>query len=114
MDRLVRLNVIAKSGRAVEAAGDVHVLSCWTRPARPPGNRRCSAVVAAPGVSGRELAEGALLASLADDTAEGKSIVEYLRALHPQAEPSLDALTAALLQRRDPFVRCRLSGLCVP
>ena len=55
---------------------------------------------------GLELAEGALLASLADDTAEGKSIVEYLRALHPQAEPSLDELTAV------PFsAETRLSGV---
>ncbi|MCP5961184.1 potassium-transporting ATPase subunit B, partial [Klebsiella pneumoniae] len=47
-----------------------------------------------------------LLASLADDTAEGKSIVEYLRALHPQAEPSLEALTAV------PFsAETRLSGV---
>lgn len=106
MDRLVRLNVIAKSGRAVEAAGDVHVLLLDKTGTITFGNRRCSAVVAAPGVSGRELAEGALLASLADDTAEGKSIVEYLRALHPQAEPSLDELTAV------PFsAETRLSGV---
>lgn len=106
MDRLVRLNVIAKSGRAVEAAGDVHVLLLDKTGTITFGNRRCAAVVAAPGVSGRDLAEGALLASLADDTAEGKSIVEYLRALHPQAEPSLDELTAV------PFsAETRLSGV---
>jgi K+-transporting ATPase ATPase B chain len=83
MDRLVRLNVIAKSGRAVEAAGDVHVLLLDKTGTITFGNRRCTAVHAAPGVSSK-LAEGALFASLADDTAEGKSIVEYLRALHPQ------------------------------
>ena len=79
MDRLVRLNVIAKSGRAVEAAGDVHVLLLDKTGTITFGNRRCTAVYAAPGVTAKELAEGALFASLADDTAEGKSIVEYLR-----------------------------------
>ncbi|MEX5559027.1 potassium-transporting ATPase subunit KdpB [Pseudomonas rhodesiae] len=106
MDRLVRLNVIAKSGRAVEAAGDVHVLLLDKTGTITFGNRRCAAVLAAPGISGRELAEGALLASLADDTAEGKSIVEYLRALHPQAEPTPDELTGV------PFsAETRLSGV---
>ncbi|BBP60708.1 potassium-transporting ATPase ATP-binding subunit [Pseudomonas sp. St316] len=106
MDRLVRLNVIAKSGRAVEAAGDVHVLMLDKTGTITFGNRRCTAVYAAPGVSTQELAEGALFASLADDTAEGKSIVEYLRGLHAQPEPSLDALTAV------PFsAETRLSGV---
>ncbi|WP_434672484.1 potassium-transporting ATPase subunit KdpB [Pseudomonas sp. R1-15] len=106
MDRLVRLNVIAKSGRAVEAAGDVHVLMLDKTGTITFGNRRCAAIYAAPGVSAKELAEGALFASLADDTAEGKSIVEYLRGLHPQPEPALDALTAV------PFsAETRLSGV---
>ncbi|CDF93182.1 Potassium-transporting ATPase B chain (TC 3.A.3.7.1) [Pseudomonas sp. SHC52] len=106
MDRLVRLNVIAKSGRAVEAAGDVHVLMLDKTGTITFGNRRCAAVHAAPGVSIKALAEGALLASLADDTAEGKSIVEYLRDLHPQPEPVLESLTAV------PFsAETRLSGV---
>ncbi|WP_248806317.1 potassium-transporting ATPase subunit KdpB [Pseudomonas sp. MWU13-2100] len=106
MDRLVRLNVIAKSGRAVEAAGDVHVLLLDKTGTITFGNRRCTAVYATPGVSAKELAEGALLASLADDTAEGKSIVEYLRELHPQQEPPASALTAV------PFsAETRLSGV---
>lgn len=88
MDRLVRLNVIARSGRAVEAAGDVHTLMLDKTGTITFGNRRCSALHAAPGVTARELGEGALLASLADDTAEGKSIVEYLRQLHDFSEPS--------------------------
>ncbi|WP_137885525.1 potassium-transporting ATPase subunit KdpB [Pseudomonas sp. 2FE] len=88
MDRLVHLNVIAKSGRAVEAAGDVHVLLLDKTGTITFGNRRCSAVYTAPGVSSKELAEAALLASLADDTPEGKSIVEYLRGLQPMAEPA--------------------------
>ncbi|MDC6679030.1 potassium-transporting ATPase subunit B, partial [Leclercia adecarboxylata] len=88
MDRLVRLNVIAKSGRAVEAAGDVQVLLLDKTGTITFGNRRCSAMVKAPGISTTELSYAALLSSLADDTAEGKSIVEYLRALSPMAEPS--------------------------
>ena len=88
MDRLVRLNVIARSGRAVEAAGDVHTLMLDKTGTITFGNRRCSALHAAPGITPRELGEGALLASLADDTAEGKSIVEYLRQLHGFVEPA--------------------------
>ncbi|MBK5009581.1 potassium-transporting ATPase subunit KdpB [Pseudomonas sp. S60] len=88
MDRLVRLNVIARSGRAVEAAGDVHTLMLDKTGTITFGNRRCSALHAAPGITPRELGEGALLASLADDTAEGKSIVEYLRQLHDFVEPA--------------------------
>lgn len=88
MDRLVRLNVIARSGRAVEAAGDVHTLMLDKTGTITFGNRRCSALYAAPGVTARELGEGALLASLADDTAEGKSIVEYLHQLHDFVEPA--------------------------
>lgn len=88
MDRLVRLNVIARSGRAVEAAGDVHTLMLDKTGTITFGNRRCSALHAAPGITARELGEGALLASLADDTAEGKSIVEYLRQQYDFDEPT--------------------------
>ncbi|MEE4692489.1 potassium-transporting ATPase subunit KdpB [Pseudomonas alliivorans] len=106
MDRLVRLNVIAKSGRAVEAAGDVHVLLLDKTGTITFGNRRCAAVYAAPGVTPKELGEGALLASLADETAEGKSIVEFLRNLHPMSEPTLSSVTAV------PFsADTRLSGV---
>lgn len=106
MDRLVRLNVIARSGRAVEAAGDVHVLMLDKTGTITFGNRRCSALHATPGVSARELGEGALLASLADDTAEGKSIVEYLRQLHDFSEPQANAMTVV------PFsAETRLSGV---
>ncbi|MEL7559190.1 potassium-transporting ATPase subunit KdpB [Stutzerimonas chloritidismutans] len=88
MDRLVRLNVIAKSGRAVEAAGDVQVLLLDKTGTITFGNRRCTAMFKAPGVSSTELSWAALLSSLADDTAEGKSIVEYLRDLDPVKAPS--------------------------
>ncbi|MBZ9667652.1 potassium-transporting ATPase subunit KdpB [Pseudomonas sp. LMG 31766] len=93
MDRLVRLNVIAKSGRAVEAAGDVHTLLLDKTGTITFGNRRCSAMVKAPGVSTLELAEAALLASQGDDTPEGKSIVEYLASLHPMEVPDRSGMT---------------------
>ena len=93
MDRLVRLNVIAKSGRAVEAAGDVHTLLLDKTGTITFGNRRCSAMVKAPGVTTLELVEAALLASQGDDTPEGKSIIEYLAALHPMAVPERSGMT---------------------
>jgi K+-transporting ATPase ATPase B chain len=106
MDRLVRLNVIAKSGRAVEAAGDVHVLLLDKTGTITFGNRRCSAVIKAPGVSGKELADAALLASLADDTPEGKSIVDYLRPLSSLQEPSRQEVRAIAFS-----AETRLSGV---
>ena len=106
MDRLVRLNVIAKSGRAVEAAGDVHVLLLDKTGTITFGNRRCSAVIKAPGVNGKELSEAALLASLADDTPEGKSIVEYLRPLTSLQEPARSEVKAVAFS-----AETRLSGV---
>ncbi len=75
MDRLVRFNVIATSGRAVEAAGDVDTLLLDKTGTITFGNRMASDFAAAPGVSIPELAEAALLASLSDETPEGRSIV---------------------------------------
>ncbi|OBY58832.1 potassium-transporting ATPase subunit KdpB [Pseudomonas sp. AU12215] len=106
MDRLVRLNVIAKSGRAVEAAGDVHVLMLDKTGTITFGNRRCSALHTAPGVQPLELAEGAFLASLADDTPEGKSIVEFLRAQIVLPEPERSRVTPIAFS-----AETRLSGI---
>jgi potassium-transporting ATPase ATP-binding subunit len=75
MGRMMEKNVIATSGRAVEAAGDVDVLLLDKTGTITLGNRQASTFVAASGVTERELAEGALLASLADETPEGRSIV---------------------------------------
>ena len=75
MDRLVRRNVLAMSGRAVEAAGDVDVLLLDKTGTITLGNRQASEFVPANGVEPRELAEVAQLASLADETPEGRSIV---------------------------------------
>ncbi|MDH1262829.1 potassium-transporting ATPase subunit KdpB [Pseudomonas sp. GD03944] len=112
MDRLVRLNVIAKSGRAVEAAGDVHVLLLDKTGTITFGNRRCSALVKAPGVSGKVLTEAALLASLADDTAEGKSIVEYLRPLNVGPEPERSAIEAIAFSAETRLSGANWNGQC--
>jgi K+-transporting ATPase ATPase B chain len=79
MDRLVRFNVVATSGRAVEAAGDVDTLLLDKTGTITFGNRACSALHPLPGVSDRMLAEAAVLASLGDDTPEGRSIVAFVR-----------------------------------
>jgi K+-transporting ATPase ATPase B chain len=76
MDRLVKANVIAKSGRAVEAAGDIDVLLLDKTGTITFGNRMADAFDPLPGIGEKDLAEAAFLASLADDTPEGKSIVE--------------------------------------
>ncbi|ROR91628.1 potassium-transporting ATPase subunit KdpB [Nocardioides aurantiacus] len=78
MDRLVRRNVLAMSGRAVEAAGDVDVLLLDKTGTITHGNRRASELLAVTGVAPEELADAALLASLADETPEGRSIVELV------------------------------------
>lgn len=75
MDRLVRRNVLAMSGRAVEAAGDVDVLLLDKTGTITYGNRQATELLPVPGVTPEELAEAAVLASLADETPEGRSIV---------------------------------------
>jgi K+-transporting ATPase ATPase B chain len=79
MDRLVRFNVLAKSGRAVEAAGDVDVLLLDKTGTVTIGDRQASEFRPVSGVHVSELAEAALLASLADETPEGRSIVTLAR-----------------------------------
>ena len=75
MDRMIQANVIATSGRAVEAAGDVDVLLLDKTGTITLGNRQATAFVPAAGVRENELADAAQLASLADETPEGRSIV---------------------------------------
>src|SRR5438270_108296 len=75
MDRLVRRNVLALSGRAVEASGDVDVLLLDKTGTITLGNRQAAAFVPMPGVGEAELAEAAQMSSLADETSEGRSIV---------------------------------------
>ncbi len=75
MDRLLRKNVLAMSGRAVEAAGDVDTLLLDKTGTITLGNRMATELIAAPGVRVEDLADAAQLASLADETPEGRSIV---------------------------------------
>ena len=79
MSRMMQANVIATSGRAVEAAGDVDVLLLDKTGTITHGNRQASVFLPAPGVTEARLARAALLASLADETPEGRSIVELAR-----------------------------------
>jgi potassium-transporting ATPase ATP-binding subunit len=75
MDRLIQHNVLAMSGRAVEAAGDVNTLLLDKTGTITLGNRQASRFITAPGVTEAELADAAQLSSLADETPEGRSIV---------------------------------------
>ena len=75
MDRLVQHNVLAMSGRAVEAAGDVNTLLLDKTGTITLGNRQASRFVPAPGVTDAEIADAAQMSSLADETPEGRSIV---------------------------------------
>ena len=75
MDRLLQRNVLAMSGRAVEAAGDIDVLLLDKTGTITLGNRMASEFLPAPGVTAERLAEAAQLASLADETPEGRSVV---------------------------------------
>jgi len=91
MSRMMRANVIATSGRAVEAAGDVDVLLLDKTGTITFGNRQASAFLPAPGVAAADLAEAACLASLADDTPEGRSIVALARRAAPAIDSPRDA-----------------------
>ena len=79
MDRLVRFNVVATSGRAVEAAGDVDALLLDKTGTITFGNRMASGFFPVPGVTERDLAEAAAISSLGDETPEGRSIVALAR-----------------------------------
>ncbi len=82
MDRLVRFNVVATSGRAVEAAGDVDTLLLDKTGTITFGNRMAAGLYPVPGVDERMLAEAAAYASLGDETPEGRSIITYVRDRH--------------------------------
>jgi K+-transporting ATPase ATPase B chain len=88
MDRLVKFNVIAKSGRAVEAAGDIDVLLLDKTGTITLGNRQAAEFIPLPAVNERELAEAAFLSSLADETPEGKSIVALAKQRFGFNEPT--------------------------
>jgi potassium-transporting ATPase ATP-binding subunit len=94
MDRLVRRNVLALSGRAVEASGDVDVLLLDKTGTITLGNRQASEFIAMPGVADSELAEAAQMSSLADETPEGRSIVVLAKERYGLREHDLAAVDA--------------------
>ena len=90
MDRLLRFNVVATSGRSVEAAGDVDTLLLDKTGTITFGNRMATEFVPVAGVDASDLARAALAASLADETPEGRSIVALAKADHGLSDVSLD------------------------
>ncbi len=97
MDRVARFNVLAMSGRAVEASGDVDVILLDKTGTITLGNRLASAIMPAPGISEADALEAALIASLRDETPEGRSIVTLARArLRELGRPGGDGDEAGL------------------
>jgi len=108
MDRLVRFNVLAMSGRAVEAAGDVDTLLLDKTGTITLGNRQATEFIPMPGVSERELADAAQLASLSDETPEGRSIVVLAKEKYQIRGREMTALNARFI----PFsAQTRISGV---
>jgi K+-transporting ATPase ATPase B chain len=108
IDRMVQHNVLAMSGRAVEAAGDVDVLLLDKTGTITLGNREATEFIAAPGVSKEELADAAQLSSLADETPEGRSVVVLAKKLGVRAREILDLPAAEFV----PFTaQTRMSGV---
>src|SRR5580704_11743522 len=108
MSRMMQANVIATSGRAVEAAGDVDVLLLDKTGTITLGNRHAATLIPAPGVSEEELADAAQLASLADETPEGRSIVVLAKQRFSLRQRDLASLQAHFI----PFsAHTRMSGV---
>jgi K+-transporting ATPase ATPase B chain len=108
MDRLVQHNVLATSGRAVEAAGDVNTLLLDKTGTITIGNRQASEFVPAPGISNDQLADAAQLSSLADETPEGRSIVVLAKQNYGLRGRELGKLNAEFI----PFsATTRMSGI---
>jgi K+-transporting ATPase ATPase B chain len=108
MSRMMQANVIATSGRAVEAAGDVDILLLDKTGTITLGNRQASEFLPAPSVTAKELADAAQIASLADETPEGRSIVILAKRQFNFRERDIRALDAVFL----PFsAQTRMSGV---
>ncbi len=108
MDRMIQANVLAVSGRAVEAAGDVDVLLLDKTGTITLGNRQATAFLPAQGVTPDELADAAQLSSLADETPEGRSIVVLAKEQYNLRQRDIHALGAAFI----PFsAQTRMSGV---
>src|SRR5258706_89359 len=110
IDRVIQRNVMAMSGRAVEAAGDVDTLLLDKTGTITLGNRQATELIAAPGVTDAELADAAQLASLADETPEGRSIVVLVKEKYGLRGRPLSSLEATFI----PFsANTRMSGVDV-
>jgi potassium-transporting ATPase ATP-binding subunit len=108
MDRLVKFNVLAMSGRAVEAAGDVDTLLLDKTGTITLGNRQASEFIPMPGVSAQELAEAAQLSSFSDETPEGRSIVVLAKDRYGLRERSMTESNVHFI----PFsAQTRMSGV---
>jgi K+-transporting ATPase ATPase B chain len=108
MDRLIQANVIAMSGRAVEAAGDVDVLLLDKTGTITLGNRQATDFISASGVDAQSLADAAQLSSLPDETPEGRSIVVLAKEKYGLRERDIHALGAKFI----PFsAHTRMSGV---
>jgi K+-transporting ATPase ATPase B chain len=108
MDRLVRFNVLAMSGRSVEAAGDVDTLLLDKTGTITLGNRQATELVPLAGVSERELADAAQLASLSDETPEGRSIVVLAKEKYGLRGRDMTPMHARII----PFsAQTRMSGI---
>jgi potassium-transporting ATPase ATP-binding subunit len=110
MDRLIRFNVVATSGRAVEAAGDVDTLLLDKTGTITFGNRMADEFIPVAGVHERQLAEAVMLASIADETPEGRSIIALAKSRY-----GLEAPAEPPGAREVPFsAHTRLSGVDLP
>ena len=108
MDRMIQANVIAMSGRAVEAAGDVDVLLLDKTGTITLGNRQATAFIPTDGVGAETLADAAQIASLADETPEGRSIVVLAKEKYRLRERNIQELGATFV----PFsAQTRMSGV---
>jgi len=108
MDRLIRFNVVATSGRAVEAAGDVDTLLLDKTGTITFGNRMAHEFIPISGVTERALAEAVLLSSLSDETPEGRSIVSLAKSVYDLETPSFGTVEPVII----PFAaQTRLSGI---
>jgi len=108
MDRLIRCNVVAKSGRSVEAAGDIDLLILDKTGTITMGNRMATAFLPTLGISVKDLAEVSQLASLSDETPEGRSVVVLAKTLFGLRAESLQVANSVII----PFsAATRMSGI---
>lgn len=111
MDRALRANVITKSGKAVETAGDIDVLLLDKTGTITIGNRKATNFYPTVGVSFHDFVESAVLSSLADDTPEGKSIIELSQTMKDDVNIKIDALSPQIANTTKFTAETRTSGV---